>query len=153
MVETNPLGSWHANLYLIDRRNCVMFCHDKTRFVLIVPGLKKQDFTNLEFWFRDLFANTLLKLDFEPALLEKALGSVDEIQFDTVCDRSVQGSMRTAKLLDLDAMLLDVPVMQLPMYSVSARLNERPVTTKGMKSSECLWPVRAMRDTLTALTY
>ena len=129
-----------------------MFCHDQTRFVLFIPGLKKNDFANLDFWFKDSFANTLLKLDFEPELIEKALSHVDDLRFDTVCDRSVQGSMRTAKLLDLDGLLLGVPdVMGLPMYSVSARLNERPVTIKGMKSNECLWPVQAMRGLINNL--
>ncbi len=64
LVENNLLGSWHASLYLIDRRNCVMFCHDRTRFVLFVSGLKKADFANLDFWFQDIFTNTMLKLDY-----------------------------------------------------------------------------------------
>ncbi|WP_420870698.1 DUF6933 domain-containing protein [Mariprofundus erugo] len=41
LMDSNPLGSWHANLYTIDRRNCVMFCHDQTRFVLLMVGVKK----------------------------------------------------------------------------------------------------------------
>jgi len=48
-----------------------MFCHDKTRFVLFIPGLKKNDFDNLDFWFKDLFANTMLKLGYDPELIEK----------------------------------------------------------------------------------
>lgn len=152
LEENNPLGDWHANLYIIDRRQCVMFCHDKTRFTLFVPGLKKNDFANLDFWFKDLFANTMLKLGYEPELIEKALAHVDDLRFDTVCDRSVQGSMRTAKLQGLDGILMDVPdVIDLPMYSVSARLNERPVTTKGMKVSECLWPAKAMKELISTL--
>ncbi len=152
LVDNNPLGDWHANLYIIDRRQCVMFCHDKTRFVLFVSGLKKNDFANLDFWFKDLFANTMLKSGYEPELMEKALPHMDDLCFDTVCDRSVQGSMRTAKLQDLDGILMDVPnVMELPVYSVSARLNERPVTTKGMKASECLWPVKAMKELIMTL--
>lgn len=152
LEDNNPLGDWHANLYIIDRRQCVMFCHDKTRFVLFMPGLKKTDFANLDFWFKDLFANTMLKLGYEVELIEKALSHVDDLRFDTVCDRSVQGSMRTAKLQDLDGILMDVPdVMDLPMYSVSARLNERPVTTKGMKASECLWPMKAMKVLISTL--
>lgn len=47
LVDNNPLGDWHTNLYVIDRRQCVMFCHDQPRFVLFVPGLKKQDFASL----------------------------------------------------------------------------------------------------------
>ncbi|MFW2374783.1 MAG: DUF6933 domain-containing protein [Gammaproteobacteria bacterium] len=152
LTETHPLGSWHANLYVIDRRQCVMFCHDATRFVLLVAGLKKQDFSNLEFRFNDLFANTLLKLDFEHELIHRALSHLDALQFDTVCNRSVQGSMRTVRMAELEALLMDVPdVMQLPIYSTSARLNKRPVTIKGMKKSECLWPYKAMRSFIEKL--
>ena len=153
LTETNPLGSWHANLYLIDRHNCVMFCHDQTRFVLFMVGLKKADFARLDFWFQDLFANTMLKLGYAPQFLEKALGLLDPLQFDTCSDRSVQGSMRTAKMMNLDGLLMDVPdVLDLPIYSVSARLNHRPVTTKGMKGSECLWPDKAMQAWIEAVT-
>ena len=150
LQANNPLGNWHANLYVIDRRQCVMFCHDKTRFVLFVPGLKKDDFTRLDFWFKDLFANTMLKLDYEPELIEKALSYVDGLQFDTVCDRSVQGSMRVA-MMDFEGFFTGMPVMDLPIYSVSARLNERPVTTQKMKASECLWPMTAMKELISAI--
>ena len=147
LAETNPLGSWHANLYIIDRRNCVMFCHDQTRFVLFMAGLKKADFARLDFWFQDRFANTMLKLDYEPRLIEKALDLLDPLQFDTSSDRSVQGSMRTVRTMELEGMLMDVPdVMDIPIYSASAHLNHRPVTTKGMKGRECLWPDRAMKE-------
>ncbi len=144
LTETNPLGSWHANLYTIDRRNCVMFCHDQTRFTLFAAGLKKTDFANLDSWFQDLFANTMLKLGYETSLLERTLSLVDPLQFDTHCDRSVQGTMRVARD-DLDAMLWDFSnVMELPLYSASAWFCHRPVRVKGMKESECLWPDRAM---------
>ena len=150
-VSSTPLGSWHANLYVIDRRNCVMFCHDQTRFVLFMAGLKKADFASLDFWFEDIFGNAMLKLGYEPGLLEKALGLLDPLQFDTSCNRSVQGSMRTVRAMELEALLMDVPdVLDLPIYSVSAYLNHRPVTTKGMKGSECLWPDKAMREWIEA---
>lgn len=145
--ETNPLGSWHANLYVIDRHNCVMFCHDKTRFVLFMAGLKKADFVNLDFWFQDHFANTMLKLGYDTHLIEKVLSLLDPLLFNTCCDRSVQGSMRTVRMMELEGMLMDAPdVMDLPFYAASARLNRRPVTTKGMKGSECLWPDKAMKE-------
>lgn len=145
LTDDNPLGSWHANLYVIDRRNCIMFCHDQTRFILFMAGLQQADFANLDFWFQDLYANTMLKLGYDTALIEKAMALVDPLQFDTVCDRSVQGTMRVGRQ-DLDSYLRDTSdVLDLPVYSVSARLNQRPVTTRGMKWDECLWPERAMQ--------
>jgi hypothetical protein len=46
---------------------------------------------------------------------------------------------------------MSVPnVMDLPMYSVSAQLCDRPVRVKGMKNSECLWPAEEMKKQLMA---
>lgn len=151
LAENSSIGSWHANLYQIDRRQCVMLCHDKTRFVLFMAGLKKDDFANLDFWFKDLYANTMLKMAYAPELIEKAMAEVDDLQFDSCCNRSVQGTIRVA-MQDLDTMLWQGPnVMDLPIYSISAHLNGRPVTTKGMRSSECLWPQAAMKVLIEAI--
>jgi hypothetical protein len=30
LQETSPLGSWHTHVYVIDRKQCVLFCHDGT---------------------------------------------------------------------------------------------------------------------------
>ncbi|NWF35864.1 hypothetical protein F3F93_03770 [Mariprofundus sp. KV] len=49
LAETNPLGSWHANLYTIDRRNCILFCHDQTRFVLFMAGVEEGAFRQAGF--------------------------------------------------------------------------------------------------------
>jgi len=151
--EPNLLGSWHANLYNIHDRNCMMFCHEQTRFVLFIAGLKQEDFANLDYYFQDLFANTLLKLDYDTGLIEKSLALLTPLRFDTHCNRSVQASMRTVRMMELDAILYDVgDVMELLLYSTSAKLNDRPVTTKGMKSNECLWPIKEMETYLKAAT-
>lgn len=43
-IPTVPLGCWHANLLFLDRRKCVLFTNDQTRYSLLVPGLRKPDF-------------------------------------------------------------------------------------------------------------
>lgn len=150
LTDSNRFGSWHANLYTIDRRNCVLFCHDQTRFSLFKTGLKKDDFINLDYWFSDLLANLLLKSGYDTNLIKNALDLLDPLQFDTHCNRSVQGTMRVT-MEDLDAFLyLNFPsVMDAPIYSTSVRLNQRPVTVKGQR--ECIWPDKAMEEHLKAL--
>jgi hypothetical protein len=32
LEEASPLGSWHARLFTLDRRQCEMFCHDESRY-------------------------------------------------------------------------------------------------------------------------
>lgn len=61
----SPLSGWHANLILLQRRQCVLFVHDSTRFPLFIPALKKADFAELDWLFRDSFMNTLLKVGAE----------------------------------------------------------------------------------------
>lgn len=42
--EPAPLGEWHKHLLLLDRRQCVMFCHDLTRYGPFLPGLRAPHF-------------------------------------------------------------------------------------------------------------
>ncbi len=151
LQEENILGSWHANLYIIDRRQCLLLCHDATRFTLFMPALKKADFMRLDSWFRDSLANTMLKLGYAQNLILKAQAQIGKLRFDSHCDRSVLGTLNVIWQFDLYGFLMSVPnVMDLPMYSVSAQLCDRPVRVKGMKSSECLWPAQEMKKQLMA---
>lgn len=150
--EENTLGSWHANLYFIDRRQCLLLCHDITRFALFIPALKKADFARLDFWFRDCLANTMLKLGYSEALILKAQIQIGKLRFDTHCDRSVLGTLNIMRQYDLHGFLMSVPnVMDLPMYTVSAHLCDRPVHVKGMKTSQYLWPADEMKNQLMAI--
>lgn len=42
-LDNNPLSGWHANLLILQRRNCVLLVHDVTRFPLFIKGLLKAD--------------------------------------------------------------------------------------------------------------
>jgi len=131
-----------------------MFWHDETRFSLFISALKKADFANLDFWFQDVYANTLLKLNYDTCLIEKGLAQITPLQFDTQCDRSVQGTMRIASD-DLNSILWNTPnltdLRSAPLYSISALLNNRPVRTKHLKTSNCIWPDKEMHSFLENL--
>ncbi len=146
--ETSPLGSWHGHLFTMDRRQCVMFVHDATRFALFMPGLRKPQFAELgSRWFRLLYTATLATSGCPDTQIRKAELALGLVRFDTATDRSVQGSLRVARQ-DLDAWLYDVPnVMELDPLAVSCRLNQRPATVHG----KWLWPDRAMRGAVAAL--
>lgn len=148
LEETSTLGSWHGHLFTMDRRQCVMFCHDATRYVLFVPGLHKADFAELGGkWFRPLYLATLAMLGCPDAQIKKVELALGPMRFDTVTDRSVQGSLRVAKL-DLEAWLDQVPnVMDLDPLAVSRWLNGRPATARG----KWIWPDRAMLEAVARL--
>ncbi|PIP44032.1 MAG: hypothetical protein COX17_03770 [Deltaproteobacteria bacterium CG23_combo_of_CG06-09_8_20_14_all_60_8] len=144
--ETSPLGSWHGHLLTLDRRQCVLFCHDTSRAILFIPGLRKEDFANLGKLFRPLCLAMLAVFDCAPGQIRKAELAMGPLSFDTATDRSVQGSIRIVQQ-ELEWMAADVPVMDLDPLAISCRLTHRPTTIHG----KSLWPDLAMLDAVARL--
>ena len=148
LEETSPLGSWHGHLVRFDRRQCVMFMHDDTRYTLFLPGLRKEHFAVLGArWFRQLYTATLATLGCPDRQIRKVELALGPLRYDTATDRSVQGSMRVAKQ-DLEVWVSRVSnVMELDPLAAAAWLNKRPARMHG----NLVWPVDAMRARVEAL--
>ena len=145
--RVSKLSGWHANLLLLQRRQCVLFVHDATRFPVFVPALKKEDFAVLDDRFIDGFMNTLLKTGADDALMQRAHAALGPLVCDTDCDRSVQGTMnQMSQDIRFSLEYENVSVADITGYRVGAWLADRPCTVKGRK--DCIWPDRAMRELL-----
>lgn len=144
----SPLGSWHGHLYTLDRRQCVMFCHDATRYVLFMPGLRKAEFAELgERWFRSLFRATLVLGGCAELQIKKVELALGPVRYDSAIDRSVQGSLRVVQQ-DLAALLYRVAdVMDIDPVAASRHLNKRPAGVHG----KLVWPDRAMLEAVARL--
>ena len=141
--DDSPLGGWHAQLYTIDHRQCALFCHDLSRYVLYLPGLRKPHFAEFgNKWFRELYFATLEAMGCRQAKIRRVELGLGPIRYDTATDRSVLGSIRIARQ-DLDGWLARVPnVLDLDPVAVSCQLNHRPATVHG----KTLWPDQVMRE-------
>jgi len=84
LEETSPLGSWHAHLYTYDRRQCVLFCHDLTRFCLFLPGLVKADFLELGRLHREFFLATLAVMGIAEPVLARVALALGPVRFGSV---------------------------------------------------------------------
>lgn len=127
LTESSPLGNWHANLYIIDRRNCLLFCHDETRYTLFLPGLRKPQFAELDEWFKELFTASLASLGMTDSQVRRAQLALGKVRFDTSTDRSVLGSLNQMHFM-LDAHACEVEdVMLLDPLSVTRWLCHYPV--------------------------
>jgi Domain of unknown function (DUF6933) len=148
LEESSPLGCWHGHLFVLDHRQCVMFIHDETRYVLFLPGLRKAQFAVLDKrWFQPLFLASLAFLGCPDGAVKKAELALGAVQFDTATDRSVMGSLKIVRL-DLDGWLYRVPnVMDLDHLLVSRDLNQRPTTVYG----KSIWPQKAMYERVMRL--
>jgi hypothetical protein len=135
----SKLGSWHANLLTIQRRNCLLFVHDQTRFPVFIPALTKPDFAKIDRFFDDALMNTLLKCDATQEQLDTAAALLQPLAFVGGTDRSVLGTLNQLGQ-DIDHILYfdSLNVADMAGYALSASLAERPCHVKGQK--DYIWP-------------
>lgn len=143
VVTANPLSGWHANLLTLQRHNCVLLVHDATRFPLFIKALVKADFAHFNEYFADTLMNTLLKARANQQQLDAAASLLAPCRFDTVCNRSVQGTLNHMAG-DIEHMLLydSARLEEISAYCTGAWLADRPCNAKGVKG--CIWPQDAM---------
>ena len=146
-AEAGALGSWHGHLVRFDRLQCVLFCHDETRYCLFQPRLRAPQFADLGRWHRDLFLASLVTEGIADAVIARVDEMLGAPRFDTKTDRSVLASMNIA-LGDLAAHVADVAhILELDPLRASQQLNRRPARAHG----KWLRPERAMRERVARL--
>ena len=143
------MGSWHAHIYTIDRHHCLLFCHDETRYTVFLPGLRKEHFSELSRWFKEIFTASLAYMGVADNLVQRAELAMGPVQFDTCTERSVQGSLNQMRFM-LDGQLEEVDnVMLLNPLSVTRWLCDYPVRVRDRKD---FWKAdRAMMDRVNKL--
>jgi len=131
LPEASPLGSWHANLVPIQRRQCLLFCHDESRYCLFLPGLRAPMLADLARRHRELFLATLALEGVDEARRGRVDLALGPMRFDGATSRSVLGSMLTTRS-HLDAMRLrEDGMLERDPALVSRDLNSRPCTALG----------------------
>jgi hypothetical protein len=147
LVETSPLGSWHANIYTIDSRKCVLFCHDTTRYVLFMAGLRKPEFMDFGAVHRRLFLEALAEQGIPAIQVKKVELALGPTSFDCATDRSVLGSLNQTRF-DLEGWFCEINnIMELSPLAVSAHMNKRPMTIRR----KWVFAKEAMQELITAL--
>jgi hypothetical protein len=142
LADANPIGSWHAHLHVIDRRQCVMFCHDTTRFILFQAGLKKEQFNNLGLLHKDLFKFALISLGVSDSCIKRVELATGVAQFDTKTDRSVLGTLNQTRS-DFAHFICDYNnILEVDPVIAARWLNGRPMRARGA----LIWPDKSMLD-------
>lgn len=141
-MATSPLSGWHAHLLTLQRRQCVLMVHDATRFPVFIPCLTKADFAEFNYHFVNAFMNTLLKCGADTHHMDAAHASLQPLQGDNPCNRSVLGTLSQMQG-DVEHMLGydNINVADHSGYRTGAWLADRPTRAKGMG---WLWPQKAM---------
>jgi hypothetical protein len=149
LTETSPLGSWHANLYTFDRRQCLLFTHDETRYSLFFPGVIKPMFDNFDEVFKGLFLGSLFFLGVPDNQLSRVELAMGKMTFDVNTDRSVLSTMNNHKHMVHARVVEEENVMDMDILALNYWLSDMFVSTKTHPD---YWvPNRKMKDFVASL--
>lgn len=141
------LSGWHAKRLLLQRRHCLLFVHDSTRFPVFMIGMKKADYANLDYLFEDHFMNTLLKTGADDRLMHLAHAQLGPLVCDTENNRSVQGTLnQMGQDIQYTLEYERAKIMDMSPYRVGAWLADRPC--RGKDLGGYVFPIRAMHEWL-----
>lgn len=92
-IENDYLGDWTSTLFYVSNKKCWLLINKPTKYLIILPNVKKTDLQNLSSIFKETFYAQLvfdgIIKDYE--LIEKIIGEIK--LYETNNDRSTNGSL------------------------------------------------------------
>jgi len=79
--ENDAFWSWHANVFRIERRKCVLITNDTTLFAVFIPALLKKDFESFDFLIGEHLFKNLLYENIPQTQIEDVLSECRNIKY------------------------------------------------------------------------
>lgn len=120
------LGDWAATLFHVNHKKCWLLINKLTKYLLILPDIKKADLTNIDSIFKETFYSQLIYdgILIESEMIEKIIGKL--ILLETNNDRSANGSLNNVLLYFDDWKYEFRNFDNMPFRDLNNRLNIHP---------------------------
>ena len=143
---SNPFWSWHAKLFHIERRKCVLITNDTTLFTIFIPSLKKPDFASFQLVIGQHLLKNLLFEHIPQHQIEAVLSECKNIKFQKTDSRSVLGSMNDQKF-QLEYFIYDEGgLARIDILELNKHLNRNILSAIGYKH-----PIEMLKEQLNKL--
>ncbi|MFG6147168.1 DUF6933 domain-containing protein [Halobacillus sp. B23F22_1] len=101
--EIPAIYKWHANLITVNRRKCLIIMNNQTGINLILFGLRKQQFENLNSVIKGSLKQLLQLVKVEEEIINELLENAEPIVYTKTDNRQVLGMMNQVQYLVEDA--------------------------------------------------
>ncbi|TMN21694.1 plasmid pRiA4b ORF-3 family protein [Lentibacillus cibarius] len=88
-VEEEALFSWHANVVRMNRRQSVVFMHDKSQYTIVLYGVRAKDFSRMGSLFAQAIRMVWREEGIKDHVIEDYLAQSGEVQFTKTKNRSL----------------------------------------------------------------
>lgn len=85
---------WHANIFLLNRKKGVLLMNNKTRYCIVLYGLKMEHFKKFDTIVLEAIKETFLEEGFSSATVDKYIMNCDKVSYSKTHDRSILGQMK-----------------------------------------------------------
>ena len=130
------LGSWHANIFRIERHKAIIFTNDKTLYSVVVAGIKKKSIVNIgELFCEQLFAS-LKSMRIDETKLRQVMEDAIQVIIGKTNNRSVLGSMNDHISATIFRVRHGGGYPHLNVRDINERLNDTPMKGIGYLGSK-----------------
>jgi hypothetical protein len=122
--QESSLFSWHANVVMVNRRKTVILLNDLNRYVIVLHGLKKKDFRDLEKLILKAICQIFEDECIDAEIIKAYMKQAEEITYTTTSDRS--STSRLNRIADwvhqFYDLLIDDKIIQAPLSMRISRM-------------------------------
>lgn len=93
-TEADSFYDWHANLFMLYRRKGVLLMNNKTRYCIVLYGLKMEHFKKFDSIVLDAIRETFLVEGLAEEAVEAYIEDCGQVKYTKTHDRSVLGQMK-----------------------------------------------------------
>jgi hypothetical protein len=125
---------WFADLFNVERRKCVIWCHRTTLLGFVRPAVVAADLREFHGLFRYEFRTALASMALPDALLDR-FDVYGPASYGPTDDRSVAGSMLDYRKMFTHAVEHEGGLARADIRAVNAFLNDTPMSVLGGDSA------------------
>lgn len=93
-TKVNSFYEWHANLFTFDRRKGILLMNNKTRYCIVLYGVKMEHFKRFNKIVIDAIKEIFLAEGFQAGIVDKYISKCGNVQYTKTHDRRVLGQMK-----------------------------------------------------------
>jgi hypothetical protein len=124
--------SWHAHLFLINRKKYIMVMNSQTRYLFVLGPVVAKDIKNLGEMIYSGIQENLEADKVNPIFIEQYVQHMDRIEYMKTSERSIIGQMNDA-IYYIECVQEDDGIMD--VQQLNRRLNEFPMIKLPLKFS------------------
>ncbi|WP_238882885.1 hypothetical protein [Clostridium sp. YIM B02551] len=87
--NTKSFFEWHANMFMFDRKKGVILMNNKTRYCIILYGLKTEHFKKFNVIILNAIRETFIAEGFSLEIVDKYITDCGEVHYTKTHDRSI----------------------------------------------------------------